>query len=33
MRSRLSGGDVLRVARDAETVWSIYDAATIRPSC
>ena len=23
---RLSGGDVLRVAQDAETVWSIYDA-------
>ncbi len=27
---RLSGGDVLRVAQDAETVWSIYDA-TIPP--
>ena len=23
---RLSGGDVLRVAQDAETVWSIYDS-------
>ena len=24
---RLSGGDVLRVAQDAETVWSVYDGA------
>ena len=29
---RLSGGDVLRVAQDAETVWSIYDA-TIPELC
>ena len=27
MRVRLPGGDVLRVAQDAETVWSVYDAS------
>ena len=23
----LPGGDILRVAQDSETIWSIYDAA------